>query len=61
MTNGYNYAIMIIGIKGGYKEMTENIQTDFLPPPRHGFVAGVCKKCGKTTFSKGKVNKHKCK
>jgi len=32
----------------------------FLPPQRSGFVEGKCPKCGKHTFSKGKINKHKC-
>jgi len=36
-------------------------KTNFLPPARSGFTEGKCQKCGKTTFSKGKVNKHKCK
>ena len=39
--------------------MTE--KTSFLPPARSGFVEGKCPKCGNPTFSKGKVNKHKCK
>lgn len=32
-----------------------------LPPQRSGFVEGKCAKCGKATFSKGKVSKHRCK
>ena len=37
--------------------MTQN----YLPPPRSGFTEGRCPTCGKHTFSKGKINKHKCK
>jgi len=34
---------------------------EYLLPARSGFVEGKCPKCGKATFSKGKVSKHKCK
>jgi len=41
--------------------MEEQAKKNWLPPARSGFVEGKCPKCGRLTFSKGKVIKHRCK